>query len=65
MVLHGLLVDGLMRVHLCGPACEFRARIAAGVIPSVDGAGDSVERGEEVVSVLVPETLSRCCCERW
>lgn len=64
MVLHGLLVDGLMRVHLCGPAWELRASSAADVMPLLDGPGDSVERGD-TEPVPEGEVLSLAdCCDR-
>ena len=63
-MLQGLLVDGLMRVHLCGPACELRARIAADVKPLPDGAGDSVDRADADAESVSFEVASFCCCER-
>ena len=45
-MLQGFPVEGLIRVHLCGPAWEFLASRAAEVIPLPDGTGDSVDRGD-------------------
>lgn len=72
-MLHGLPVDGLIRLHLCGPAWELRARRAAEVMPdssASEGAGDSVDRapgelGEtDVAPDSAPESLLFCACER-
>lgn len=68
IVLHGLPVDGLIRVHLCGPAWEFLARIAAEVMPLVEGSGEPDDRGdaEAVPDADADAPLSCCfCCERW
>jgi len=60
IVLHGFPVDGLILAHLCGPAWELRAKIAAEVMPEPEGAGEPDDLEGDTDSVADMEALSLC-----